>query len=323
MRHTKFSCFFSRSLLGSALLTLIILSFSSSAFGFNNDNNNRYNSASPYWKRSPQEPQARRPHSPYTEPNIPPSSDEQFQNDSGDASGTDPASPAVGSAYKRRSLFPHINYDMIVELKQQLTNQQQPSSEKEDHHVSPSGTVASIGEPEINEKTPLEEDLDFWGQDEERTLVDAHYPSIDLFDAEDEELFELGEDGILRAVTRGDGDGDEVENGDEDERHRRNRINISLTGSIHDEDEERHDQVWMVDEWEEELEGDMDELMDWVDDNEDLINHLPKPKSEKPLSAMVMGSQRPRDRESLINSALRDEDEASPFQRLFSESWLF
>jgi hypothetical protein len=64
-----------------------------------------------------------------------------------------------------------------------------------------------------------------------------------------------------------------------------------------------------VDEWEEELEGDMDEWMDWVEEGH-AINQM---NSDK---------HRLRD-QSAMDSLVLDEDEASPFQRLFSESWLF
>ncbi|KAF9118476.1 hypothetical protein BGW39_001137 [Mortierella sp. 14UC] len=139
--------------------------------------------------------------------------------------------------------------------------------------------------------------LNFWADDEEeRILIEPHYPSIDLFD--EEELLEVGEDGILRAPGRrsssrsghsGDGDGDEDD----------------------EEEEGRHDQVWLVDEWEEELEGDMDEWMDWVEEGH-ALNQM---NSDK-------GKHRLRD-QSAMESLVLDEDEASPFQRLFSESWLF
>lgn len=138
--------------------------------------------------------------------------------------------------------------------------------------------------------------LNFWADDnsdeeddEERTLIEPHYPSIDLFD--EEELLEVGEDGILR--ERG---------------HHRSSSSSSSRSS---EDEDRPDQGWLVDEWEEELEGDMDEWMDWVEED----HALGRINAEKDKNRL-------RD-QSAMDSLVLDEDEASPFQRLFSESWLF
>ena len=129
-------------------------------------------------------------------------------------------------------------------------------------------------------------------KEEDRTLIEPHYPSIDLFD--EEELLEVGEDGILRASTAAT-------------THRQSG-RLSYHGS-EEEDENRGDQLWLVDEWEEELEGDMDDWMDWVEDHA-VSRDVTKDKN------------RLRD-QNAIESILLDEDEASPFQRLFSDSWLF
>ncbi|KAK5829117.1 hypothetical protein F5H01DRAFT_361000 [Linnemannia elongata] len=138
--------------------------------------------------------------------------------------------------------------------------------------------------------------LNFWEDenadeedDEERTLIEPQYPSIDLFD--EEELLEVGEDGILR-----------------EKGHHQSSSSSSRSSS---DDEDRHDQGWLVDEWEEELEGDMDEWMDWVEEDQ-ALNRINAEKDKHRL----------RD-QSAMDSLVFDEDEASPFQRLFSESWLF
>ncbi|KAK3845635.1 MAG: hypothetical protein J3R72DRAFT_418251 [Linnemannia gamsii] len=144
------------------------------------------------------------------------------------------------------------------------------------------------------------EDNDYDDEEEDRTLIEPHYPSIDLFD--EEELLEVGEDGILRAAGHYRSSSRSSRSGDDDE-------------DAEDEEEDRHDQVWLVDEWEEELEGDMDEWMDWVEENHTLnrMDNINDGKKDK---------HRLRD-QSAMESLVLDEDEASPFQRLFSESWLF
>ncbi|KAF8948759.1 hypothetical protein BGZ47_002732 [Haplosporangium gracile] len=129
-------------------------------------------------------------------------------------------------------------------------------------------------------------------EDEERTLIEPHYPSIDLFD--EEELLEVGEDGILR-----------------EKGHHQSSSSSSSRSSSEDKGEDRHDQGWLVDEWEEELEGDMDEWMDWVEEDH-ALNRINAEKDKDRL----------RD-QSAMDSLVFDEDEASPFQRLFSDSWLF
>jgi hypothetical protein len=133
--------------------------------------------------------------------------------------------------------------------------------------------------------------LSFWADDEEdeeeRAFIEPHYPSIDLFD--EEELLEVGEDGILREKGH-------------------NQSSRSFDG---DEEDRREQGGWLVDEWEEELEGEMDEWVDWVEED----HALSQIDAEKDKNRL-------RD-QSAMDSLVLDEDEASPFQRLFSESWLF
>ncbi|KAF8932989.1 hypothetical protein BGZ58_006654 [Dissophora ornata] len=304
--NKELNCQLSRSLLGYALLTLVLLAHQASLGegrviatynSVENDNSNN----SPYFKRSPQE---RLPHSPYTKPTSTPG---------GEFSGN-------SAPTRKRSLFSHVNGDIVAEeaaVKVVILQQQKHHSSEEAvpasgkpalvpvpvlappvYHMAPGDKMVLSGEKyEVPESAKVEpEDLDFWGDDEQHTLIEPRYPSIDLFDEEVEEMLELGEDGLLREVF-----------GDESS-YRRN---------VHRDDlsEDRLDQVWMVDEWEEELEGDMDELMDWADEDGEL-NH------RRPIRDNVMGSRRLHDQGSIRN-ALLDEDEASPFQRLFSDSWLF
>ncbi|KAF9908557.1 hypothetical protein EC991_009702 [Linnemannia zychae] len=166
------------------------------------------------------------------------------------------------------------------------------NNSKFDHHA----THRNSKEKQDDELSETTDKLNFWADDdEERTLIEPHYPSIDLFD--EEELLEVGEDGILRAP------------GHRSSGSRSSRL--AVDDDEDDEEEGRHDQVWLVDEWEEELEGDMDEWMDWVEDD-----HAP--------SRMNNDNDKHRLRDqNAMESLVLDEDEASPFQRLFSESWLF
>ncbi|KAG0268596.1 hypothetical protein BGZ95_002397 [Linnemannia exigua] len=252
--------------------------------------------------------------------------------------------------FRKRSLYAHVNDDVvvtpptssssrpaplpIVNRRPHLidTRRYQGKEEKEGVRATPEAEVTHDGSLERAVETAnknkfnhathqkinsnrLQEDnkvsettdkLNFWADDndydhdeEDRTLIEPHYPSIDLFD--EEELLEVGEDGILRAAGH----------------HRSNSRSSRSTDDDKGDDEEegRHDQVWLVDEWEEELEGDMDEWMDWVEENHTLnrMDNYNDDKNDK---------HRLRD-QSAMESLVLDEDEASPFQRLFSESWLF
>ncbi|KAF9111759.1 hypothetical protein BGX27_004484 [Mortierella sp. AM989] len=247
----------------------------------------------------------RQPHTPYLYPHSPP--------------------PALQTdvSLKKRSLFPHINDDITsrkaavnVAFTQQSRkiageNEGHSTSHHGEEQVSIQDVYTSQGDRFAESDTTQLEDFDFWGEDEQRTLIEPRFPSIDLFD--DDELFELGEDDILREV-------DDSNNS----RHHRDYPDSE------EQEQERYDQVWMVDEWEEELEGVMDELMDWVDEDGILNSRLHASQLEKEQeekrnrlsAAEVMGSKMLHDK-GIVRNALLDEDEASPFQRLFSESWLF
>ncbi|KAI1292361.1 hypothetical protein EDD11_008797 [Mortierella claussenii] len=198
------------------------------------------------------------------------------------------------------------------------------------------GFVGTKREPKKSsdkiEFAPVEERIDLWGEDEDeeenQTINEGDYPSSTLFDeVDDTELFELGEDGILREIPSSH-DRDQGRRS----RHRSQPYDDQVYMDDEDEDndqeeEERHDQVWMVDEWEEELEGDMDEVMNWAEEDGILnsrLQELRKVKNKKPPSAMIMGADHLRDQDSsAIRNALMDEDEASPFRHLLSDSWLF
>ncbi|KAG0302624.1 hypothetical protein BGZ98_007353, partial [Dissophora globulifera] len=262
MRH---SGLLSRSLLGSALLTFLLLAHQAScgnglvAAINGRDYNNNY-----YWKRSPQEvSQQPRPHSVYTNPDTP---------------GTGPA--------RKRSLFSHINGDIaaasLAGAKAALLQHHNQVPITIPLHASPPPPAPALAPPVYHTAeegqngresesvvTRSKQGLDIWEEEGEgNTLIEPHYrPSHDLFgeDEEDdeEELLELGEDGILREVSRDDP-----------------RSRYSTLGGIHgnensssrkeqQESDELQDQVWMVDEWEEDLEGEMDELLCWADEDDD------------------------------------------------------
>ncbi|KAG0357049.1 hypothetical protein BC939DRAFT_503211 [Gamsiella multidivaricata] len=298
MRQHTLGCLFSRALLGSALLTLALLAHQPSSLGharviatYNSldvENNNL-----PLWKRSPQSEEQHRPHSPYTSHDTPPS-----------LGGSGPI--------RKRSLYSHVNAVIQQTVHSIRKNQHSPPAAP-----APAPAPALKSKPVADTEEGAAKDLKFWVQEKnERTLIKPRYPSIDLFDEEVEELLEFGEDGILREPNA-DNEVERVENPTIDRRR----------SSDDEEEEERHDQIWMVDEWEEELEGDMDVLMDWAEDD-GVVLHSPQKDifeqepTKKPESFKVMGTRRLRDQGS-IRSALLDEDEASPVQRLISESWLF
>ncbi|KAK3806256.1 MAG: hypothetical protein JOS17DRAFT_797498 [Linnemannia elongata] len=264
-----------------------------------------------FWKRD------RLPLFPHHSSSDPPPVRRQFQTGS-------------GSLLRKRSLFSHVNDDIVVppsppsrlpaviQRRPHListSNHEEEDEEEEEEKESAVRVVVELTHERSREREGVVEThnnnkfdrndvkvsettdkLNFWADDnsdeeddEERTLIEPHYPSIDLFD--EEELLEVGEDGILR--ERG---------------HHRSSSSSSSRSS---EDEDRPDQGWLVDEWEEELEGDMDEWMDWVEED----HALGRINAEKDKNRL-------RD-QSAMDSLVLDEDEASPFQRLFSESWLF
>lgn len=234
-----------------------------------------------------------------------------------------------GSLLRKRSLFSHVNDDIVVppsppsrlhaviRRRPHLINTSNHEEEEGDEEDQKEESVVRVAvevtyegsreregvvETHNNNKKDVKvsettDKLNFWADengdeedDEERTLIEPHYPSIDLFD--EEELLEVGEDGILR----------------EKGHHRSSSSSSSRSSS---DGEDRPDQGWLVDEWEEELEGDMDEWMDWIEEDH-ALNRINAEKDKHRL----------RD-QSAMDSLVLDEDEASPFQRLFSESWLF
>ncbi|KAF9144874.1 hypothetical protein BGX30_011231 [Mortierella sp. GBA39] len=181
--------------------------------------------------------------------------------------------------------------ESVVRMTAELTREGSREREIETYKYNKFDHSSTTKDVKVSEPT---DKLNFWADDnddeeddEKRTLIEPHYPSIDLFD--EEELLEVGEDGILR-----------------EKGHR-----SSSSSSRSSEGESRHDQGWLVDEWEEELEGDMDEWMDWVEEDH-ALNRINAETDKNRL----------RD-QSAMDSLVFDEDEASPFQRLFSESWLF
>jgi len=217
-----------------------------------------------------------------------------------------------------------------TERPEQVSNRYHSDQRRQQQHRQDTAGRGSFNQA-LHEQEP--EDADFWGENESRTLIEPHYPSIDLFeeedddddhnnnnnsneghdnnrhrasstveDDEDEELLELGEDGVFRRLSVN---------------------NPHTNGRLHPQQQQQQQQVWMVDEWEEDLEGEMDELLDWAEDEE---HHLLERIERLQKSGKDVGSEdeQLRDHEgSLRNFVLEEEDEASPFERIFSESWLF
>ncbi|KAG0021163.1 hypothetical protein BGZ80_002925, partial [Entomortierella chlamydospora] len=243
-----------------------------------------------------------------------------------------PDSPSTGlyqDSFTKRSLYPRIHDDSILAekaavkiafIQQQRQQQQQQQGVK--HTTDNDFEQEHQQQQQQHHVLDSVLDLDFWGDDEERTLIEPRFPSIDLFEEEDE-IFELGDDGILREVD-----------GDSNPRHHNYLFDPEEEedddGGEEEDGENRYDQIWMVDEWEEELERDMDVLMDWAEEDSILNSRLQAMQIEKEeaekqrklLAAKVLGSHGLHDQDSIRN-ALMDEDEASPFHRVISESWLF
>ncbi|KAG0329711.1 hypothetical protein BG000_011974 [Podila horticola] len=282
MPYTSKRIHLSRSL-GSFLLSLAILStFSPSTQGLVLSNKNNL------WKRD----LPTHAHSPYSRP-----PDQQ------------PPSELTGSK-KKRSLYSHINGDIdtpehqeqqqqhivIIEFNKAADNNNKKTDLDLDNRLLDRfNWDADEEEPvkiEENENETESED-----NDETRTLIEPHYPSIDLFD---DDSFAVDEDEHRLGHTLEDHD---LEDETEEALNR-----LAQSGGTN--------QVWMVDEWEEELEGEMDELMEWIEEDH-ILNRpedYPHPPSNKDK---VLGSGRLRDRQRSFT------DDTSRFQRLFSESWLF
>ncbi|KAF9959816.1 hypothetical protein BGZ72_008734 [Mortierella alpina] len=291
MRHPQ------RSLLAvssTLLFTLVLLTHQASlsqarAIATYDSSNSNGISDSLHWKRG------RNGHSPYSNPAIAPGGALQGGDvPSGNAGGT------TGPT-RKRSLF-SVDEDSRAQdsSRARVVHGAFQQTRRPFQHRLP---TEILEEPETQYVN-----VDLWEEsddDEVRTLIEPQYPSLDLFDEEDEELFDIGEDGTVVEV-----------------------------GNKKTAERNSDDLTYMVDEWEEELETDMDELMDWVEDDHILSRHaqerkknekVTKPQAPAPApgsAAEVMGSNRLRDQAS-VRDVIIDEDEASPFQRIFSESWLF
>ncbi|KAG0029718.1 hypothetical protein BGZ81_003509 [Podila clonocystis] len=275
MPYTSKRIHLSRSL-GSFLLSLVILStFSPSTHGLVLSHKNIL------WKRD----LPTHAHSPYSGP-----PDKQ------------PPSEFTGSK-KKRSLYSHINGDIdtpehkeqqfvIIEFNKPADNKKN-DLDLDDRLLDRFNWDAEEEEPVEGGENETESEQD---NDEKRTLIEPHYPSIDLFD---DDSFVADDERSL---------GHTLEDHDlEDETEEALDLLAQSGGAT---------QVWMVDEWEEELEGEMDELMEWIE--EDHILNRPEDYPHHPSNKdKVLGSGRLRDRQRSFA------DETSRFQRLFSESWLF
>ncbi|KFH63811.1 hypothetical protein MVEG_10504 [Podila verticillata NRRL 6337] len=274
MAYTPKRIHLPKSLMGSFLLSLVVLcTFSPpTTHGLSLSNKNTYNNL---WKRV----QPSCGHSPYCNPDHPPLGELQ------------------PNSKKKRSLYSHINGDIDTPEQQQQIEaviefgKPADNSNKQDHGLD-------LDRFDTWEADEVEGDESEENNNEIRTLIEPHYPSIDLFD----------DDSVVV-----------------DDDHRFNKHTLE-DHDLEDEAEEELDrlaqsgaqgQVWMVDEWEEELEGEMDELMEWIE--EDHILNRPEDYPSPPLANKdkVLGSGRLRDRQRSFA------DETSRFQRLFSESWLF
>ncbi|KAF9293595.1 hypothetical protein BGZ74_011636 [Mortierella antarctica] len=285
MPYTSKRIHLSRSL-GSFLLSLVILStFSPSTHGLvlSNKNNNNL------WKRD----LPNGPHSPYS---VPP--DKQPPGE-------------LSRSTKKRSLYSHINGDIdtpehqehheqivIIEFDKPADNSNKKNDlDLDDRLLYRLNWDATGKEPVEEGENEAESELDD-DDDETRTLIEPHYPSIDLFD---DDSFVVDEDERRLGHTLEDHD---LEDETEEALDR-----LAQSGGTN--------QVWMVDEWEEELEGEMDELMEWIEED-DILNRLEDYPHRTPSNKdKVLGSGRLRDRQRSFA------DETSRFQRLFSESWLF
>ncbi|KAF9383143.1 hypothetical protein CPB97_006714 [Podila verticillata] len=280
MTYTPKRIHLSKSLVGSLLLSLVVLSTFSppTTHGLSLSNKNTNNN---FLKRV----QLADPHSPYSNPKRPPLG--ELQPDS-----------------KKRSLYSHINGDIDTPEQQQQIEAviefgkpaDNSNNDKQDHDLD-------LDRFDTWEADEVEGDRDEDESEEEndnetRTLIEPHYPSIDLFD---DDSVVVGDDRRFDEHTLEDHD---LEDEAEEELDR-----LAQSGA--------QGQVWMVDEWEEELEGEMDELMEWIE--EDHILNQPEDYPSPPLANKdkILGSGRLRDRQRSFA------DETSRFQRLFSESWLF
>lgn len=110
------------------------------------------------------------------------------------------------------------------------------------------------------------EDEDGEEDDEDSTIIEPQYPSLDLFEEDD------GDDiGIRDGNMAVDSQIEE----EEEERYRR------MMSQRRHHQQQNHGGGWMVDEWEEDLETDMDELMDWIEDEDHHVVHDRKPRMQQ------------------------------------------
>ncbi|KAF9305144.1 hypothetical protein BGZ74_011238 [Mortierella antarctica] len=102
--------------------------------------------------------------------------------------------------------------------------------------------------------------------DEGSTIIEPHYPSLDLFEEDD------GDD---IGIRDGDMTVDSQIEEEEEERYRR------MMSQRRQYQQQQNHPGWTVDEWEEELETDMDELMDWIEDEDHHVVNGRKPRMQQ------------------------------------------
>jgi len=266
---------------------------------------NTHSTHNQLWKRNPQVQEGdnalkKLPHSRYTEGQ--PDSGNQFETGN-HRRKRHQAGPSEQEARRpvvsRRSLFSGIyDIDETTESQQQhqdLGHDQEviqrlreswyrrPAVMGEANVLSDDGYPESQGDKHLihsnnntNDNTPerYEPDLyDDWVEDEDgeedhegSTIIEPQYPSLDLFEEDD------GDDiGIRDGNMAVDSQIEE----EEEERYRR------MMSQRRQYQQQNHPGGWMVDEWEEDLETDMDELMDWIEDEDHHVVHDRKPRMQQ------------------------------------------
>ncbi|KAG0027349.1 hypothetical protein BGZ81_005685 [Podila clonocystis] len=138
------------------------------------------------------------------------------------------------------------------------------------------GDMYTIHNNDNNNNTPerYTPDLyDDWVEDEEgeeddegSTIIEPHYPSLDLFEEDDND--DIG-------IRDGDMTVDSQIEEEEEERYRR------MMSQRRQYQQQQNHPGWTVDEWEEDLETDMDELMDWIEDEDHHVVHDRKPRVQQ------------------------------------------
>ncbi|KAF9315178.1 hypothetical protein BG003_003415 [Podila horticola] len=105
------------------------------------------------------------------------------------------------------------------------------------------------------------------GEDDEGSaIIEPHYPSLDLFEEDDSD--DIG-------IRDGDMAVDSQIEEEEEERYRR------MMSQRRQYQQQQNHPGWTVDEWEEDLETDMDELMDWIEDEDHHVVHDRKPRMQQ------------------------------------------